>query len=223
MSFHLEYYDNFSLAISKVSVITEFNEKIIEERIMKKFENKWITSFDLNPGEYLYKFLINDKIRLNDPFAKVYIPNKKGELLSYLKINEEGKRLYSSKQYYVNVNDYLLSSVVTDRSIDIKKNFNLNIDKKIVARFQFDIVTGIHTATVVWFNPKGEVFSWVEEMLFKSEKCDINPVILWFWFDLNSEILEGKWFLKLYIDGEYLLEDSFYISRMYIYSKILIK
>jgi len=223
VNFHLEYYDNFSLAISKVSVITEFNEKIIEERIMKKYENKWITSFSLNPGEYLYKFLINDKIRLNDPFAKVYIPNKNGELFSYLKINKEGKQLYSSKQYYVNVNDYLLSSVVTDRIINIKKNFNLNIDKKIVARFQFDIVTGIHTATVVWFNPKGEVFSWAEEKLFKSENCDTNPVILWFWFDLNNEILEGKWFLKLYIDGEYLLEDSFYISRMYIYSKILIK
>ena len=59
---------------------------------MDKQGNKWVFNCNNMSDEYFYKYLINDGIRINDPSSKIYMPDNKGELWSYLNINEEGKR-----------------------------------------------------------------------------------------------------------------------------------
>ena len=223
MQIRLELEDIPELDIKTVNVIGTFNNYDESRGILQKDGEKWSTVVDLGPGEHFYKFVINHGIQLNDPEANVYLPHKDDEVWSMIKINERGERLYNNEQYTVTVEDYSVSGMVTEAEIGInKKNFNLLMDKKIVVRFGFREITGLHAVTAVWYDAKGQLHEVTENKLY----ADVNPedeVFLWFWIDLDEqgvEYPEGLWTMKLFIDGSYILEDQYVLGRSFTYSKI---
>ena len=87
--------------------------------------------------------------------------------------------------------------------------------------FEFKEVTGLHSVTVVWFTPQGKVYEVAEANLFTPEGEEENPIKMWFWLDLNETITSnnyGMWLVKLFIDGQYILEDVFSLGTASTYS-----
>ena len=221
MNIQIRYEEQPGITIETISVLASFCNYDAAKGKMHQEGEAWIYEAKLPPGEYYYKFLINETILLNDPLANSYVPRKEGEeeLWSYMKVNGFGERLYNNSQYTVNVAEYQLSAAATERGGMEKHMFSAILDKKVVARFGFNQVTGIHAVTVLWCDYTGTVQEYAEQMLLPEE----NPgklAVLWFWLNLEERKQpEERWTAKLFIDGEFILEDSFQIGNAFLYSQ----
>lgn len=207
--------------MNNIGVIGSFNDYQSEQGVMQKEAGGWFIDIYLPPGEHFYKFLINGEVPLTDPLANIYATDDTGEVWSVIVIDDEGQRLYDNNQYEVTVEDYVLSGriIEVDEPNPIgKKQFNLNLDKKAVARFGFTNVIGTHEVTVLWYKPNGTLYSYSYNGLNQQE--EESPIFLWFWIPLDEikeESLEGVWTIKLFIDGTYVLEDQMTINRGVFY------
>ncbi|SDY61665.1 hypothetical protein [Tindallia californiensis] len=216
----LSYQNSEKIMVQEVDCLF-YNDKSPEEKIpMKKKGNKWVLEKNLPSGEHRYAFLINGNLRLNDPEANMYAPDENQKIWSVILINEEGQRLYNNKEYRLHIDHYQLSSFISEQEmVTVKKNFNKRMDPKVAARFTFSDVTGLHCVTVAWYKPDGTLDRFAEQYLVEPE-TDNEKIKLWFWIDLKEskkQIPVGKWTLKLFIDGRYILEDSFVINEQTIY------
>ncbi|NLI89294.1 MAG: hypothetical protein GX366_02640 [Epulopiscium sp.] len=214
MNIKLQYQESKNLNINNISVIGDFNDFNPAKGQMEKLDDIWIFEGDLPEGKYKYRFLINDELELNDPLANMYYPDDNEKLWSVLMINEDGERLYNNKQYSVHIENYNINSTLNERENTNKKTFNLLLDTKVVTRFEFTDISGIHSLTTAWYSPDGELFQVSEENLFKPEGQQY-PIKTWFWMDLDSKkrtIPKGLWTIKLFLNGEFILEDKFTID-----------
>lgn len=222
MIVRFEYEETPYLKVENIAIMGSFNEYDANKGQMKKINNIWYIDISLSHGEHKYKFLINNAIKLNDSTANIYLPDENEEIWSVVKINESDKRLYNNTQYTVNIEDYNINNkVYENRVIENKKNFNLLMDKKVVTRFEFTNVTGIHSVTSVWFSADGTLFDVSENILFTPESEQNEPIVMWFWIDLdeiNRTYSQGTWTMKLFVDGEFILEDMFNVSKITAYS-----
>lgn len=218
MSIQIRYKEPSGIAAKTVSVLASFCNYNAEKGKMRREGEEWVYEANLPAGEYYYKFLINGSLLLNDPTANCYAlrNGKEKELWSFLKVAMLGKRLFNNGQYSVTVEDYALSTMLADGGEIEKHKFNTKLDKKVVARFGFTGITGVHAVTVLWCDPVGNVKEYSEQMLLPEE----DRASLWFWMNLKqSEPREGRWTLKLYIDGKYVLEDSFRLESAFLYDR----
>jgi len=221
MEILFEYDENEYLPISTISVIGNFNDYNPQRGKMAKCDNTWKLSYDIEPGEHRYKFLINNNLKLNDPMANIYLPDENEELWSVIMVNDKNERLYNNTQYTVHIDKYNITSIINDDLNAVnKKNFNILLDEKVVTRFDFTNVTGLHTVTTAWYSPRGDLFQTTENNLFKPTEDD-KPIRMWFWMDLKNNTQKypyGIWKIKLFIDGEFILEDQFNLSEANGYS-----
>ncbi|MBU5427021.1 hypothetical protein KQI41_11410 [Tissierella pigra] len=220
MKINFKYEENEYLNIHTISVIGEFNGYDSKKGQMIKEGNTWIFGHNLPPGEHRYKFLINGELKLNDPTANIYLPDDNEELWSVIIINDQEERLYNNTQYTVHLDKYNISSVAKEEVVANKKRFNIFLDKKVITRFEFTKVTGLHTVTTVWYTPKMDLFQITENNLFTPQGED-KPIKMWFWMDLEDKGRQypcGVWTMKLFIDGEFILEDQFTITESSSYS-----
>ncbi len=211
----LRFDESQYIDIEKISIIGSFNDFNPEKGVMKKEEGYWSFETNLQPGEYHYKYLINEKLRVNDPYNNIYEPDENEELWSVIIVNDQSQRMYNNEEYTLDIEEYNLSSKISDNeNIEDKKYFFINQDDKVVARFKFKNITGIHAITALWYTPDGELFEYSEEALCSE---DINELVtLWFWLDISETekvYKTGNWKLKLFVDGEYVLEDDFNIEN----------
>lgn len=222
MKVTFEYEETQYLSIKSIAVIGDFNTFDASKGEMKKEGDKWVLECIAEPGQHFYKYLINDGIKLNDPLANLYLPDDHGELWSVLMISEEDVRLYNNAEYTVHIEQYNISSNIHEGQVpNNKKDFNLFIDKKVVTRFEFTSVTGLHSVTAIWFNALGEVFETSENHLYTPEGDEDKPLVIWFWINLEDSkrtYHHGLWTMKLFIDGQFVLEDKFNIGRISTYS-----
>jgi len=218
MSIQILYKAPTGITVKAVSVLASFCNYNAEKGKMHWEGENWVYEAKLPAGEYYYKFLINDSLLLNDPAANCYASRngKEKELWSFLRVAWLGKRLFNNTQYSVTVEDYALSAMLADSGEPEKHKFNTTVDKKVVARFGFTGITGVHAVTVLWCDPAGSIKEYSEQMLLPEE----NKVSLWFWLDLKQqERREGRWIMKLYIDGNYVLEDGFWLENAFLYDR----
>ena len=221
MNIQIRYPEQPGMAVDTVSVIGSFNGYDAASGKMRLEENDWIYEAKLPAGEYYYKFLLNGEVLLNDPEANSYVPRKEEEteLWSYLKVNHVGERLYNNSKYAVNVADYQLSAAISTEHGTEKHYFSSVLDKKVVARFGFDRVTGIHPVTVLWCDRAGTVREYTEQLLLPLGEGE-EQAVLWFWLDIEKqEPAEGGWTVKLFIDGQFILEDNFQIGNTFLYTR----
>ena len=208
-----EYRDNGPWFAENVSVIGSFNQFDPAQGQMTKTGGTWTLDRELPPGEYMYRFLVNGEIEFNDPYANIYYPDDNNKLYSVILVDKDGKRRYNNTEYTVHIDSYSISGEITrDAHDSVRKTYDLNRDKQVVTRFGFSSVTGLHTVTAVWMSPDGKVFEYSENVLFTPEEDTRDPIYIWFWLSLERELLHGPWDIFLYIDGEFILEDTFDIT-----------
>jgi len=217
MSILFEFEDNLNISINSISVVGSFNGFNMLEGRMNKLGTKWKMEIEIQPGEYYYKFIINGNIKINDPIANYYV-YEDDEVWSGLIINSQNKRLYNNTEYTVHIENYNIQNYLEENlSLVNKKDFNLLIDKKVVVRFEFTQITGLHSATVLWCTPTGEIYDSAESVIVS---VDGKPNINWFLLELNkieATYVEGAWTMKLLIDGIAVLEDRFNLKKMNTY------
>jgi hypothetical protein len=200
--------------IESISVVGDFNNWDWQIHPMEKDEQGlWQTEVELEPGEYKYKYLVNNEIRLNDPSANLYYPDKNGEVTSVLFISSDGSRMINTQKYEIKLENYSLFSKVLDEAPkQSRRLFILPREDRAVTRLEFSIVEGIHTISVLWYEPGQKLYKAMENILWSPAVKDKNPLVYWFWLELiKGKMTQGLWTLKLFIDGAFLLEDYFEI------------
>lgn len=207
----MKYLFTYNFPKAKVvTVIGDFNNWSNSKNIMKKNEQGiWETEIDFSPGEYRYKFLIDNIIRMNDPTNNIYIQDEKGELTTLLIINEHGELMENIHPSKVHIENYHLTNRINDNiSIQDKKTFNL-YDEKIVCRLDFLDVIGVHNVSILWYRPDGEFYYMTENLLWAQDEDKGKPIVQWYWINAHNDLPRGKWTLKLYINGTFIFADNF--------------
>ena len=146
----------------------------------------------------------------------MYLPDENDVLWSVLMINSYKERLYNNQQYTVDIREYIFTDNIYEDSLpQNKKVFIPPSDKMIATRFIFKNVTGLHTVSILWIMPDGEVFDICEDNLFSNDIL-LNETTIWFYLNLHKNGVSyplGIWKLKLFIDGDFILEDKFEIKH----------
>lgn len=197
------------LEIKTVSVVGDFNNWEKDKNMMhKNDEGIWETEISLQPGTYLYQFMVNGQLPLNDTQASLMDVTNKGELKSVIKISEEGRRLGIDKKYNVNFSDYGLCTEENkfDRS---KKQFSIAKDEMLYANFEFKEVTGVHNLTLLWTSPDGSWANIEEYPFYTPEGKEDKPIIISSKLPLDRSTMTGDWKLQVFINGHFIFEDSF--------------
>ncbi len=88
-----------------------------------------------------------------------------------------------------------------------RKAFAIGRDRQAAAFFEFGRMTGIHSVTSAWYAPDGELYEYAENLIGNVEE---ENAAVHFWIDMKGlEEKQGMWKLRLFVDGQYILEDIF--------------
>lgn len=221
------FYPNIpSLGIQKISVIGTFNNFDPNKNFLHKEEDGWSTEIELPVDKYLYKFIIDDFIKLNDPLAYTYLVDEKGEAWSILTVQKEDMLLSKSIDENIRLNNYIINNRMFEQMkyAQSKKEFSLKIDRKVVCTIEFQNIVGVHPITIIWYRPDMKIHH-ISEHILEIHDGEYNiGAITWFWIDLtepNREYPLGGWTIRMFIDGAFSFQDYFNIgsSGTYILSK----
>lgn len=205
---HIFYYtEEPELKVEKVAVIGDFNGWANNDLLLEKTEDgKWVGKIELAPGDYGYQFLINDYLYLNDYEANLYAMNQDGKLVSYMRIDTDGKRLYNVQQYKMNIQEYYFTTSNGKEETRLKNTFIRKERETVVLHIVFNNVTGIHDITALWCHKDQKHKYYNDEILQMVEsekKIDLK-------FPLD-EVIEGLWEVKIFINGKYLMKPNILI------------
>ena len=112
-----------------------------------------------------------------------------------------------------------VGNVITDRIIGdmtraiSKKNLNMQESKEVDVGIRFEDIEGVHTVTIIWYQPDGSVYHIDERTLEAEYKVD---AVVWFWLkfsDMKAEYCVGAWTVDVFIDGRKIVRDNFIINR----------
>jgi len=209
----IKYLETEYLNINSLTII--WKDSSIATVKLKKEINYWIANFDLPEGNYLYRLLINNCIILNDPESNLHFPDENNVIWSVLMIDSDGDRLFNHEQYGLNIKEYIITdSINNDYSPQNKKVFIPPADKIIATRFIFQNITGLHCISLLWITPDNEMFDICEDNLLSSDSLS-DLTTIWFYLNLHTNGVSyphGIWKIKLFIDGDFILEDEFEIK-----------
>jgi hypothetical protein len=153
----LFYYNKLGFPIHSIKVIGE-----ITNGMMVQKDGYWHYSFQGSEGSYKYKFLVNDKLELNDPMAYDYVMDGQNSW-SLLFVDKKGNRIIQNTPSMIKLKEYCLcSSINQDRNFFSKKIFNTSIFDKAVSRLVFSKARGMHLITAAWYNPYEELYEYSE-------------------------------------------------------------
>lgn len=214
MNVILKYIECEEYKICEAAVIGSFNGYDANKGRMNKQGNEWRFECSLPIGVYHYRFLINKKLLLNDPWNNLFEQKEGHELWSVLYINKQGLRLCNPEVYHPTIKRCELAGKIKLAN-KLRKNYLdlLKMDE-ITATLYFDKLYGLHTVTAAWYLPNGELFSCKEQMVYASLLYDGQEVR----FSLESkEVLkrgtEGKWIVVLFFDGAYYIKKEFIVQK----------
>lgn len=218
MAIKFFYRNTPYIQIETISVVGAFNDYDEFKTPLLAVKGGWEANVDLEPGKHHYKFIVNGVLRLNDPNATLYVKDREGEVWSvaYVDFNRE---IETQKDHGML---QLTNFVITNKTMDLveesryKDHFNLNMDSTVVAGFEFSYIKGVHTITVVWVNSLYHIHHISDHYIEVKEGEEDDAADIWFWIDLKEKHREyplGTWYVKLFVDGEFLVEDKFTIGR----------
>lgn len=209
------YFCTNSFSVEKISVIGDFNNWDSSRNTLKKYDDDiWMTEVELSPGNYRYKFLINDNIYFNDPNARIYTNDDKGGTASAIIIAQSNKRMFNLKSASLNIESYsflgfdkeLLSCEVKERIYYKDKH------SSVVLKIDFSDIKGLCTVNAIWYTPDNEIYTVQENVLEDCVKDGNAANEALFQIDIKDDLPEGDWRLQIFINGTFTLEDSITIE-----------
>lgn len=178
-------------------------------KVMYQVGEFWKTELEIKDNPVIYKYVLNDFIRLNDCFANEYIKEDNDEVFSVynseddIAYMEEGVNLLpihiknnvmqrSNKIYEqigsISISNYLKRYNVTEAGVATKniikaadKNvFILGKDKLIALYIDINNFKGIHSVTVFWHQPDGKIYRIEERAIGDKNNKEMNAQVCFF-------------------------------------------
>lgn len=197
--------------INKVEMIIcdeNWDEQLI---LMNYNNNSWFRELNTNNKRVVYRYRINDGIiSMNDPDADYYIKDSSMVVWSV----REFKDCKDEKKANLNIKEY----IITDRVMNSiskyysKKQFVNNDIAKIAIGTKVENIKGIHSISVIWYQPDGRIYR-LDERTIESEENVIAEV--WFWMntnDMKGDFYKGIWTLEVFLDGRSVIKDNFIVN-----------
>lgn len=215
----LSYQDPDGVSIETIQVI--WDDNVISPVSMILNNGIWRMQMESNEKKYLYRFLINNSISVNDPYANMYGSDCDGTLWSVYFENEENQRLYNSTQYYLEIKELLLSDTVKDIIVPQRDNRFFPIaDKMTAICVKISDGTGLHTLTMLFINPNHEIIDLAEQTVDLDMKEE-DDIIVWFYRNIDQkrkDFMYGTWTYLLLVDGQYWLQGQYDIESIQRFS-----
>ena len=114
---------------------------------MKPCSRGWKTDIELPDGEYQYKFILNNGIRMNDPNAYGYNVCLNDEVWSVLKI-VNGK-IQKGNKIIPKFNKFIINN---GKMLLYPRN------RACYVSFDLNDVCGVHSITALWYQPDGSLY-----------------------------------------------------------------
>lgn len=213
MNVILKYKEVPEFKVWEAAVIGSFNGYNAANGRMIKQGDEWRFECSLPVGVYHYKFLINQRLLLNDPWNNFFEPEEE-ELWSVLYINQQGLQLCNPGRYQCALERCEL--IGTARLTEGCRKDYFEIDKidQITAMLHFNKLYGLHMVTAAWYLPDGSLFTFDEKMVCAS----LFRTNMYYCFSLDSEEIktedyEGRWRFVVFYDGAFHLEKEFMIGK----------
>ncbi|WP_069999697.1 isoamylase early set domain-containing protein [Cellulosilyticum sp. I15G10I2] len=210
---YFTYEEQQGFKIYSVSVIGAFNNWNKSATLCQRDDaGVWFVTVDLEPGEYEYRFFINNELVLNDPWADKYMLDQNNEVVSVVIINDDGQRANTTGvQYDLSIRQYATHSFEQeDRIFENYKIFNIYKDKQVVHSIDCTDISGLSAIVAVWYRPDGRLYGYTGEVLSASSKDE--GYFLYYSFPIDEGTMLGKWKVHIFANGYFLIEDSFTIT-----------
>ena len=209
MFVEFQFKDSLNI-FNKAEIIGNFN---LKNMIMTKKEDNWFCKIELKDGVYVYKYVFDDYIRLNDPQAKEYIIEENGEVWSKIEIQNNQIVLIENLSQVI-VNQYVITDKLANKiSSDLYRNvFNKIFDEKVAIGISLEGVSKTHSLTVIWYQPDMSIHHIEEQALSPNCETETSNALLWLWINLNDynrQYLYGLWSVDIYLDGYNIVHDKF--------------
>lgn len=204
--------------IEKVELLYEANGCFGKRKMTVNDIGEW--HCEINEDVSMYKFVINNSIRMNDPTSAGYIEDYKGEIWSI----PNGSGVLQNNDVRI-----LLHCI----SNNMEQGVKLAVKK---AEYQyiepFSIFFGvsvfaskhIHSITIICFQPDGKIY-YLEEG--KVTQFDVKAFLTDLIFEIKINwvrfpYMDGTWQIHAYLDGQHVIKDYFRLGRKKQNKKILI-
>lgn len=205
----LVYKKEQATNVFQVELVYIYNDKAKTIQMEDK-EYYWQAYIQLPDGEYLYKFILNNGIRINDPNAYGYAKWLNGETWSILKIHNG---IPITKEYpkteFVNFRVHNGIMGYGDRTIVYPRNTRCYIS------FDLKNVCGVHSIMSLWYQPDGSLYH-IEESTIDADININSNYSETFWVNLNQNthpFKYGIWMVEIYVDGEQKIREYFRVNQ----------
>lgn len=156
---------------------------------------------------HMYKYVVNDIIRLNDPNATGYVFDQKYEVWSVCD---------KSKAIVPKLSEYGISSDKGKSISRVDKKASYIYDKPldIYVGIKTQSVIGLHSLTYICFQPDGRIYKIEECAIGKNDVMEEYEVIFQNHIaHIPGRVAEGMWAFQVYLDGHCIIKDYFVLKR----------
>jgi len=209
----------------KVALLGDFNNWRFDKDLLEKEGDEWVIDIEISKGIHRYKFLIDDKLWINDPYADMYVNNRTGSLNSVIQLDSDDV-VRVSKEYGI-IDDIGMDNnfneiVLMKKSEGENREFNIS-GQQIYIYNSIKECIGEVEVTYVWCRPDLKVFESDSTLL----KATGGEERLYNYINLRGEDFKpGLWRVFILINGRLLATEEFLIKSNFYYHKrgmILVK
>lgn len=196
----------YGIETVKMEYCTEDKRLHLVVMIYDEEEMHWY--IEVNKQIIRYKFVINDVIRLNDPKAAYYIADDKWEVWSVP--GECCDNIPKLKTY--NISNAMNNGV--DNSIK-KTDYIYDRPIDIYIGVKIGNVKGVHTLTLICFQPDGSIYMLEESTIgqFEQKEADYEVIFKSRIARIQGRHAEGMWSVQMYLDGKLVIKDYLVLKK----------
>lgn len=205
----IEFNKNNYFKIYNIELCYVYGNKV-KRIIMIEDINSWYAEVDLKDGEYLYKFIVNDGLKLNDCNAIQYKKWIADEVWSVMKVKDG--EIVVGKHKYIKLRKYSMSPGIRYGSYLSNRIYN-HLYSKFSISIELENVEDTHSVTAVWYRENGTIYHIEEKTIDIPEKKYIYGVNVVFWINIPNKINSNNWTIEIYVDGEKHITDYFICEK----------
>lgn len=206
-------FDNMN-KVNQVEIIYRyFDEDRYYRSDMKFIDNVWQTELSFVKDKIFYKYIVNGVIRLNDSNADEYYSEDDNEVWSVADLHTDS----GTNEHILYDLKCKIIKAIPEKDVMYQdcRIFTYGKDKIISTYVEVKNISGIHSITVIWHQPDGNIYK-VEEAPIVVERSYVRDVNAGFWIkldDMQGDFYENVWMVSVYLDGKHMTKEYFVINR----------
>lgn len=201
-------YDENFYGIETVKMEYYTDDDKLHLAVMNYDDSEMYWYIEIEKNITRYKFVINDIIRLNDPKASSYISDDKWEVWSVPgECDNETPKL---KAYNIsNAMSHGVDNAIKKTEYIYDRPIDVYIGAKI------GNVKGIHTLTLICFQPDGSLYMLEESTMgqFEQQEADYEVIFKNRIARIQGRYAEGMWSIQVYLDGKLVIKDYLVLKK----------